>query len=422
MSKEGFEIPLLSSIPGFPSIPSTGVPGLDGVFNVATGIVTAPLNLVGGGILGGLTGGLSGGGGSSDDNSGYKPQPGAPVNKNDQIAAIKDKLLREYHESKIANNVTAQQLCCAHDSRLRPYSIQDKVRSETNDVFALAPDLTPKEYCGEYWDRGGACDVTMKNYCNTYPTDDICSCITGTQDDPNDSEAAKIYKRSPFCFNPTCQSYGYKPSRYNLEQDCPNVQFCDQNLYSNGENNAIVSTIIKQKCGDSVETTPEGTIVPAEQPLVSGVDNTVLYIIIFVMFVMLALILYKMSKTKAVTGGFDSIMGGFSDIVNNLKSGLSSAANQAISKTKNELSSNLSGIANEAKSNLTGAVNQAISNTANELKAVANDNINRATNELNNTIDNTSGRLTNTVNNAIGGDTSEMDGVGINGMSLSDMY
>ncbi len=307
MPKEGaISIPILSAIPGFPDIPDTGIGGLDGVLSAVSGTVSGvlntPFNLVGSAV-GGL---INTGGGSSNSSSNDKEQPkptSSPTNAADEVAAIRDRLLREYHENKIAKSTTYQQLCCAHDPRLKPYNVQDEIRSATGNVFAVENDITPREYCGEYWERGGACDATMKTYCETYPGDDLCSCITGTDENPNDSEASKIYKRSPYCFNPTCQSYGYKPSRFGDTINCPSVQFCDQNFYSNGENNAIVSAFIKQKCGDSVETTPDGILQPVQpQPVV---NNNILYFLIFLIFVVLGVVLYKLDNKSGVSGGIE---------------------------------------------------------------------------------------------------------------------
>jgi len=124
------------------------------------------------------------------------------------------------------------------------------------------------EKCGTYWGKGnnamGLCDSLMETYCKAHPSDEKCSCYS-MPEKPDDPIEVKVLKANPKCWSQTCSVSGYMPSNL-VNQQCPNIKICKQDISALGTNNIVQNNLYVQDCSDRTTNGGTGSAPPPTQP------------------------------------------------------------------------------------------------------------------------------------------------------------
>ena len=112
-------------------------------------------------------------------------------------------------------------LCCMKDPRLE---------NVTGDgVYEFIKPITPEQYCGEYWGRGGKCDQYHNNICLNNPTDTRCSCYSQVVMQGDTGIVGQI-KNNPRCYSAECDKTKYLDSTLEYDAPCDTLASCSSDI------------------------------------------------------------------------------------------------------------------------------------------------------------------------------------------------
>ena len=119
-------------------------------------------------------------------------------------------------------NTMNKNKCCVKDKSLSIINTDD-----SNNAFIVP--IIPEEYCGEYWDKGSACDTYYKTFCATNQDNDDCACYSKTIH-PTDNPTIALIKSNPRCYSNLCDNTKYLDSAIMLDAQCTEATACYEDI------------------------------------------------------------------------------------------------------------------------------------------------------------------------------------------------
>lgn len=89
--------------------------------------------------------------------------------------------------------------------------------------------INPEDYCGEFWDKGPACDVYHSTLCKSDPEHKDCACYSKTVL-PTDNPVVALIKSNPRCYSGLCDSTKYIDSKIVRNGKCETAQVCSEDV------------------------------------------------------------------------------------------------------------------------------------------------------------------------------------------------
>ncbi len=157
-----------------------------------------------------------------------------------QIRSLNEELAKNVARNEkldALKNSVDKSKCCVKDSKLATYN-------EANGVEFLKP-ITPQDYCGQYWGRGGKCDGFFKQLCVTNPTDSRCSCYSQLVLS-SDSNLEAVRKTNPRCYSAECDATKYLDSAVGYGDPCDILIGCNKDLPVNASGEPDMDKFNKQ--------------------------------------------------------------------------------------------------------------------------------------------------------------------------------
>lgn len=123
--------------------------------------------------------------------------------------------------------------------------------------------------CKNFWggDANSSCDAFMAEECKSRPDELACSCYAKPPDTDDTIEMQHL-KANPACYSGECNIYGYMPANIR-NMSCPPITICRQNLGTAGDSNMMTGNVIVQDCYKAPEPT-----APSSTDINGGPDST----------------------------------------------------------------------------------------------------------------------------------------------------
>ncbi len=149
-----------------------------------------------------------------------KHHDGLIENIRDLNEELKKNIARKNTLDTLKNTVD-KNLCCMKDPSLKMVTSADGIQFYTA--------ISPQEYCGEFWDRGGKCDQYHQDFCRTNPKDTRCGCYSQIALG-SDTPLEAAIKSNPRCYSSECNASKYLDSKVNLSDKCDVIVGCVDDL------------------------------------------------------------------------------------------------------------------------------------------------------------------------------------------------
>jgi hypothetical protein len=142
-------------------------------------------------------------------------------------------------------------------------------------------------HCQSWCKKTGECDYGATSYCNSNPSDPMCTCIT-----------SPIKKYNPACIDSACISTGYIPQSMRT-LPCPNVVDCSTQLdLKAGGRTTALGTRIEQNCGTNsgdMQSVPSQSVpsqsVPSQSvPSQKSKSKSKILLVIIILLVLMGLL------------------------------------------------------------------------------------------------------------------------------------